>query len=83
MSHVVYEKWKCRPVRLKKSSCLPVEFKKSSCRPVEFKKSSCRMSLKPKKGHVAVTVLGVYTPILVHVAITYNLIALVFATPSV
>ena len=32
-----------------------MEFKKTSCRHVEFKKVPCRMSLKPKKGCVAVS----------------------------
>ena len=49
---VGYKKWEYRPV----------EFKKSSRRPVDFKESSCRMSLKPKKGCVAMSILGVYTP---------------------
>ena len=39
-----------------------VDYKKSSCRPVKFKKITCRMSLKPKKGCVALSILGVYTP---------------------
>ena len=34
-------------------------FKKVSCRPVDFKKVLCRMSLRPKKGRVAVSILGV------------------------
>ena len=36
-------------------------FKKASCRPVDFKKVPCRMSQRPKKGCVAVSILGVYT----------------------
>ena len=60
MSHVNYMKSSCRPVNFKKSSCRPVDFKKSSCRPVDFKKSSCRMSLRPKKGRVAMSILGVH-----------------------
>ena len=35
--------------------------KKHPCRPVEFKKHPCRMSLRPKKGRVALSILGVYT----------------------
>ena len=31
------------------------------CRPVDFKKRLCGMSLSPKKGHVALSILGVYT----------------------
>ena len=38
------------------------KFKKQSCRPVEFKKQPCRMSLRPKKGRVALSILGVHTP---------------------
>ena len=33
----------------------PVEFKKTSCHPVDFKKVPYRMSLRPKKGLVAVS----------------------------
>ena len=51
MLHVDYNKWLCRPV----------EFKKHPCRPVEFKKLPCRMSLRPKKGRVALSILGVHT----------------------
>ena len=47
---------------VKTQPCRPVEFKKQSCRPVEFKKQPCRMSLRPKKGRVAVSILGVHTP---------------------
>ena len=52
MSHVDYKKWLCHPV----------DFKETSCHPVEFKKTSCRMSLGPKKGRVAVSILRVNTP---------------------
>ena len=45
-----------------KQPCRPVEFKKQSCRPVRFKKQPCRMSLRPKKGRVAVSILGVHPP---------------------
>ena len=38
-----------------------VDYKKSPCRPVKFKKITCRLSLKPKKGCVALSILGVYT----------------------
>ena len=50
MSHVDYKIWQCRRV----------EFKRGPCRPVDFKKGPCRMSLRPKKGRVAVSILGVY-----------------------
>ena len=53
----------------------PVKFKKSSCRHVDFKKVPCplslsfyipcHMSLRPRKGHVAVSILRVHTPYLV------------------
>ena len=62
MSHVDYKKSSCHPVEFKKSPCRPVEFKKGPCRPVEFKKTPCCMSLKPKMGHVALSILGVNTP---------------------
>ena len=62
MSHVDYKKRQCRPVEFKKLPCRPVEFKKQSCHPVEFKKWPCRMSLRPKKGRVALSILGVHTP---------------------
>ena len=72
MSHVDYKKWKyrsvdfkkvlCRPVDFKKVPCRPVDFKKVPCRPVDFKKVPCRLSLMPKKGCVAMSILGVYTP---------------------
>ena len=62
MSHVDYKKKQCPPVEFKKQPCRPVEFKKQSCRPVEFKKQSCRMSLRPKKGRVALSILRVNTP---------------------
>ena len=51
----------CCPVDYKKTSCRPVKIKKTSFRLVAFKKTSYRMSLRPKKGHVAVAILGVYT----------------------
>ena len=47
MSHVDYKKWQCRPVDLKKVPC----------RPVDLKKVPCRMSLRPKKGRVAMSIL--------------------------
>ena len=62
MSHVDCKKWLCRPVEFKKSSCRPVDFKKSPCHPVEFKRGPCRMSLSPRKGRVALSILGVRTP---------------------
>ena len=62
MSHVDYKKRQCRPVECKKQPCRPVEFKKQSCRPVKFKKQPCRMSLRPKKGRVTVSILGVHPP---------------------
>ena len=40
---------------------LHVDFKKTSCRHVDFTKVPCHMSLRPKKGSVAVSILGVYT----------------------
>ena len=40
----------------------PVEFKKGLSRPVDFKKRQCHISLRPKKGCVAVSILGC-TPI--------------------
>ena len=46
----------------RKTLCRPVDFKKVSCRPVDFKKVLCRMSLRPKKGRVAVSILGVKGP---------------------
>ena len=49
-------------VDLKKVPCHPVDFKKTSCCHVNFKKVPCRMSLKAKKGSVAVSILGAYTP---------------------
>ena len=52
-------------VDFKKTSCRPVDFKKTSCRPVDFKKravSPCSMSLRPKNGRVALSILG-STPI--------------------
>ena len=48
MSHVEYKKWLCRPVDLKKTSC----------RPADVRKASCRISLRPKKGHVSLLMLG-------------------------
>ena len=69
MSHVDYKKW-CRPVEFKKLPCRPVEFKKHPCRPVEFKKLPCRMSLRPKKGHVALSILGVHTHLVAPVVAT-------------
>ena len=62
MSHVDYKKGKCRPVEYKKSSCRPVDFKKVSCRPVVFNKVLCHMSLSPKKGRVAMWILGIKGP---------------------
>ena len=62
MSHVDFKKRPCRPVKLKKRLCHPVDFKKASCRHVSFKKVPWRMSLKPKKGCVTMSILGVYTP---------------------
>ena len=60
---VVFKKTSFWPVDFKKVPCHPIDFKKTSCRPVDFKKlPPCRMSLKPKKGHVAVLILVVYTP---------------------
>ena len=41
--------------------CHCVDFKKVPCRPIGLKKVPCRMAPKPKKGHVAVSILGVYT----------------------
>ena len=38
-----------------------MDFKKGPCHPVEFKKRPCRMSLKPKNGCVALSILGVYS----------------------
>ena len=49
MSHVNY----------KKSYCPPVEFKKRLCHPVDFRKRLCRISLRPKNGRVALSILGV------------------------
>ena len=62
MSHVDYKKRQCPPVEFKKQPCRPVEFKKQFCHPVEFKKQPCRMSLRPKKGRVALSILVVNTP---------------------
>ena len=64
MSQVDYNKRQCRPVEFKKQPCRPVELEKQSCLPVEFKKQPCRMSLRPrpKKGRVAVSILGVHAP---------------------
>ena len=65
MSHVDFKKRPCRPVQYKKNTlCRPVDFKLSSCHHVDFKKVTFRMSVKPKKGCVAVLILGVYTPIM-------------------
>ena len=50
--HVNYRKFN-------KTSCCPVKFKNTSH--VDFKKVPFCMSLRPKKGHVAVSILGVYT----------------------
>ena len=61
MSHVD-DKWQCLPVNFKKVPCRPVDFKKVPCRPVDFKKVPCHMSLRPKKGRVAVSILGACTP---------------------
>ena len=55
-------KTSCRPVDFKKVSCRPVDYKKVSCRPVDFKKVLCRMSLRPRKGRVAVSILRVRGP---------------------
>ena len=62
MSHVDFKKWLCRPVEFKKGPCRRVEFKRRPCRPVEFKKVPCRLSLRPKHGCVAVSMLRVHTP---------------------
>ena len=53
------------------------DFKKSSCHPVDFRKLpcpvslsfyfTCRMSPRPRKGHVAVSILGVYTHNIEHI----------------
>ena len=62
MSHVDYKKWLCRPVEFEKRPCHPVGFKKWPCHPVKFKKRPCCMSLSPKNGRVAVSILRVNTP---------------------
>ena len=54
MSHVACKKWYCRPVKFKKRLGHPVNFKKWMCLPVDIKKRPCRMSLRSKKGCVAV-----------------------------
>ena len=41
--------------------CRPVDFKKVPCRLVDLEKVPCRMSLRPKKGRVAMSILGVFT----------------------
>ena len=62
MSHVDFNKGPCRRVELKKKLCRRVEFKKRPCRPVDFKKVPCRLSLRPKNGRFAVSILRVHTP---------------------
>ena len=62
MSHVDHKEWSCRPVDFKKVPCHPGDFKKLSCRPVDFKKVPCRLSLRPKNGRVAVSILRVHAP---------------------
>ena len=37
-----------------------VDYKKWLCGPGDFKKVLCRLSLRPKKGCVIVSILGVY-----------------------
>ena len=64
MSHVDYKKWYIRNValsNLRKRPCHPVHFKEGPCSPVELKKRLCPMSLRPKNGCVALSILGVYT----------------------
>ena len=36
--------------------------KQALCCHIDFKKIPCHMSLRPKKGHVALSMLGVFTP---------------------
>ena len=62
---VDYKKRQCPPVEFKKQPCRPVEFKKQPCCHVKFKKQPFRMSLRPKKGRVALSILGVHTPRLI------------------
>ena len=58
MSHVDFKKhWP--NVALSTLSCRPVEFKQLLCPMSLSFKSPCRMSQSPKKGHVAVSILGV------------------------
>ena len=60
MPHVIFKKWQCRPGALK-VPYHPVAFKKVLCHHVDFKKVPCRISLRPKMGCVAMSILGVYT----------------------
>ena len=65
MSHVDFKKRPCRPVEFfKKRLCRPGDFKKASCCHVYFKKVACCKSLKPKMDSVALSILGVYTPVI-------------------
>ena len=59
---VDFKKVPGRPVDFKKMPCRPVDFKKVPCRPVNFKKVPYGMSLRPQKGRVAVSILGVHPP---------------------
>ena len=59
MYHVDFKKYVCRPVEFKKCSCRPVEFKKLPCPMSLSLQISCCMSLRPKRLHVALSILGV------------------------
>ena len=61
MSPCQFKKVPCRPVNFKKVPCHPGDFKKVPCHPGDFKKVPCPMLLRPKKGCVALSILGVYT----------------------
>ena len=52
----------CRMLIIRSGNVAVLIFRKTLCRPVDFKKTLCCMSLRPNKGHVAVLILGVFTP---------------------
>ena len=54
----IIDKMVMSPCQIKKASSRPVNLKKVPCRPSDFKKVPCCMSLRPKKGRVAVLILG-------------------------
>ena len=64
MSHVDYKKWNVALLNLRKAPVTLSILRKAPVALSNLRKApvACQLSLRPKKGHVALSILGVHTP---------------------